>query len=71
MTAAVQARAAAERLLGTKRVQTAYVWDGRRRDWFGPVVVEEELDGGREGYAYCPGTGRWYAPALWSACNAA
>jgi hypothetical protein len=64
MTAAVQARAAAERLLGTVRVQAAWV---RRRDgsWYGPVWVREELDGGRAGYAYHPQTGDWYCPARW------
>jgi hypothetical protein len=63
MTAAVQARRAAERLLATVRVRLA--WVCCRGSWVGPVRVQEQTDGPREGYAYDPAGGQCWCPALW------
>jgi hypothetical protein len=54
---------AAERLLDAVKVRLAWVYC--RGGWCGPVLVEEHLDGSREGYAYDPKAGTWYCPARW------
>jgi hypothetical protein len=54
---------AAQRLLGTVRILHGWVW--QRGQWYGPVLLEQHLEGDRESYAYDPKAGVWYCPSRW------